>query len=91
MKRDSKEIQRSIKTYNIVMSSIWQFITIVIIGILGGYLLEKNGNDSETNYMMFSVITSIIVGISVFFLTLIKGLNKIDKKSVKKDDETIIK
>ncbi len=89
MKRDSKEIQKSIKTYNIVMSSIWQFITIVIIGILGGYLLEKNGNDSETNYMMFSVIASIVVGISVFFLNLIKGLNKIDKKSVKKDDETI--
>lgn len=90
MKKDSKEIQKSIKTYNIVMSSIWQFITIVIIGILGGYLLEKNGNDSETNYMMFSVIASIVVGISVFFLNLIKGLNKIDKKPVKKDDETIL-
>lgn len=89
MKRDSKEIQKSIKTYNIVMSSIWQFITIVVIGILGGYLLEKNGSDSETNYMMFSVITAIVVGISVFFLNLIKGLNKIEKKSVKKDDETI--
>lgn len=90
MKRDSKEIQKSIKTYNIVMSSIWQFITIVIIGILGGYLLEKNGNDSETNYMMFSVIASIVIGISVFFLNLIKGLKNIDKKPVKKDDETII-
>ena len=90
MKKDSKEIQKSIKTYNIVMSSVWQFIAIVIIGILGGYLLEKNGNDSETNYMMFAVITSIVVGISVFFLNLIKGLNKIDKKPVKKDDETIL-
>lgn len=90
MKKNSSEIQKSIKTYNIVMSSVWQFITIVIIGILGGYLLEKNGNDSETNYMMFSVITSIVVGIIIFFLNLIKGLNKIDKKPEKKDDETIL-
>ncbi len=90
MKRDSKEIQKSIKTYNIVMSSIWQFITIVVIGILGGYLLEKNGNDSETNYMMFSVIASIVIGISVFFLNIFKGLKNIDKKKVNKDDETIV-
>lgn len=90
MKRNSKEIQKSIKTYNIVMSSIWQFITIVIIGILGGYLLEKNGSDSETNYMMFSVIASIVIGISVFFLNIFKGLKNIDKKKVNKDDETII-
>lgn len=90
MKRDSKDLKKSLKTYNIVMSSIWQFITIVIIGILAGYLLEKNGNDSETNYMMFSVIASIVIGISVFFLNIIKGLNKVDNKKNKDDDQTII-
>ena len=90
MKRDSKDLKKNLKTYNIVMSSIWQFITIVIIGILAGYLLEKNGNDSETNYMMFSVIASIVIGISVFFLNIIKGLNKVDNKKNKDDDGTII-
>lgn len=90
MKKDSKDLKKSLKTYNIVMSSIWQFITIVIIGILAGYLLEKNGNDSETNYMMFSVIASIVIGISVFFLNIIKGLNKVDNKKNKDDDGTII-
>ena len=90
MKRDSKDLKKSLKTYNIVMSSIWQFITIVIIGILAGYLFEKNGNDSETNYMMFSVIASIVIGISVFFLNIIKGLNKVDNKKNKDDDGTII-
>ena len=90
MKRDSKDLKKSLKTYNIVMSSIWQFITIVIIGILAGYLFEKNGNDSETNYMMFSVISSIVIGISVFFLNIIKGLNKVDNKKNKDDDGTII-
>lgn len=90
MKRDSKDFKKSLKTYNIVMSSIWQFITIVIIGILAGYLLEKNGNDSGTNYMMFSVIASIVIGISVFFLNIIKGLNKVDNKKNKDDDGTII-
>ena len=90
MKRDSKDLKKSLKTYNIVMSSIWQFITIVIIGILAGYLFEKNGNNSETNYMMFSVIASIVIGISVFFLNIIKGLNKVDKKKNKDDDQTII-
>lgn len=90
MKRDSKDLKKNLKTYNIVMSSIWQFITIVIIGILAGYLFEKNGNDSETNYMMFSVISSIVIGISVFFLNIIKGLNKVDNKKNKDDDGTII-
>lgn len=90
MKKDSKDLKKSLKTYNIVMSSIWQFITIVIIGILAGYLLEKNGNDSGTNYMMFSVIASIVIGISVFFLNIIKGLNKVDNKKNKDDDGTII-
>lgn len=87
MKRDRKEIVRSFKTYNVVMTNIWQLITILLIGILLGYLLEKNGTNKELNYMTISVIGSIIIGVPVFFIGLIKGINKLDKKHNKEDNE----
>lgn len=87
MKRDRKEIVRSFKAYNVVMTNIWQLITILLIGILLGYLLEKNGTNKELNYMAISVIGSIIIGVPVFFVGLIKGINKLDKKNNKEDNE----
>ncbi len=84
MKKDKKELIKGVKTYNMIMSNVWQLITILIIGVLLGYLLEKNATNPDINYMLVSVIGSIIIGITVFFVGLIKGLKKIDNMDKEK-------
>ena len=41
MKKNKDSLFKDLKIYNLVMTNIWQFLTIIAIGILAGYLFEK--------------------------------------------------
>lgn len=86
MKKDNKEIYKSVKSYNMIMSNIWQLITILVLGILLGYLLEKNATTEDIDFMLISVVGSIIIGVPVFFIGLIKSIKKLDDKDKPKKD-----
>lgn len=90
MKKSRKEMFKSLKNYNMVMSCIWEFITILVLGVLFGYLLEQHKTVKEINFMLISVIASIVIGIIVFFVSLLKGMKKMDnlnKKESNDDDQ----
>ena len=48
------------------MTNIWQFLTIIAIGILAGYLFEKYATNQNINYMAFSIIFFSIIGTVVW-------------------------
>ena len=84
MKKDRSRLFHDLKIYNLVMSNIWQLITILVIGILAGYLFEKNAEDKSINYMAFSIIFFFIIGVINFFVSIIRGIKKIEKEEARK-------
>ena len=53
MKKNKDSLFKDLKIYNLVMTNIWQFLTIIAIGILAGYLFEKYATNQNINYMAF--------------------------------------
>lgn len=88
MKKDKKRLFKDLKVYNLIMSNVWQLITILLIGVLAGYLFEKNAEDKSINYMLFSIIFFSIIGIINFFVSIIRGSKRLAKEEAKK---TLIK
>lgn len=84
MKKGKDKFFKDLKVYNLIMSNIWQLITILILGILSGYLLEKNATDKNINYMLFSIITFSVIGVVNFFVSIIRGSKKLEKEEVRK-------
>lgn len=84
MKKDKSRLFKDLKVYNLIMSNIWQLVTILLIGVLAGYLFEKNAEDKSINYMLFSIIFFTVIGIINFFVSIIKGSKRLEKEEAKK-------
>ncbi len=88
MKKD--KLYKDLKLYNIVMSNIWQLITIILFGILAGYLLEKYSTNEKINFMLISIIVFSFIGIINFFVSIIRQSKKLEKaeraKKLAKDE-----
>lgn len=84
MKKDRSRLFKDLKVYNLVMSNIWQLITILLIGILAGYLFEKNATNKEINYMLFSIIFFTIIGVINFFVSIIRGVKRLEREEARK-------
>ena len=93
MKKNKDNLVKDLKIYNLVMTNVWQLLTIIAIGILAGYLFEKYATNQDINYMAFSIIFFSIIGIINFFVSILKGVKKLvktDKDKKTKNKETII-
>ena len=88
MKKNKDSLFKDLKIYNLVMTNIWQFLTIIAIGILAGYLFEKYATNQNINYMAFSIIGTINFFVSI--LRGVKKLEKVDKDKKAKIKETMI-
>ena len=76
MKKEKKEkVVAGFKTYVFVMQEIWKLITILIIGILFGYLLKVKGPEGN-HYIVYAIIASLVIGLLVFFTGLIRIIKK---------------
>ncbi len=85
MKKEKKEkVVAGFKTYVFVMQEIWKLITILIIGILFGYLLKVKGPEGN-HYIVYAIIISLVIGLLVFFAGLIKIVKK--EEQLKKQEE----
>lgn len=79
MKKNKDNLVKDLKIYNLVMTNVWQLLTIIAIGILAGYLFEKYATNQDINYMAFSIIFFSIIGIINFFVSILKGVKKLEK------------
>lgn len=76
MKKEKKEkVVAGFKTYVFVMQEIWKLLTILIIGILFGYLLKVKGPEGN-HYIVYAIIISLVIGLLVFFTGLIRIIKK---------------
>ena len=86
MKKKKDNLFKDLKVYNLVMTNIWQLLTIILIGVLAGYLFDKYATNESINYMAFSIILFAIIGIINFFVSIIRGIKKLEKKNTEKDE-----
>jgi len=68
-----KDSKRGLKTYNAVVTSIYQLITTILIGYGIGWLIDRP-NDSTINRLIFTIVFSLI-GIANFFYQMIRMKN----------------
>ena len=87
MKKNKDSLFKDLKIYNLVMTNIWQFLTIIAIGILAGYLFEKYATNQNINYMAFSIIFFSIIGTINFFVSILRGVKKLEKVDKDKSNE----
>lgn len=78
MKKD--KLVKNFKLYNIIMSNFWLLLTTCVVGIIIGYFLDKNSANENNHYMLFSIIIAFAMGITNFFIHLIKEINKLNKE-----------
>lgn len=84
MKNDKKSLVHGMKAYNLIMSNVWQLLTILLIGILVGYLLTRNATNKKINYMAISIIVFAVIGIIVFFVNIIREAKKMEQIEMRK-------
>lgn len=83
MKKSKDSLYKGFKTYNMIMSCVWQLLTTLLLGILAGYLLDKHG-EGDINYMGISIGISLVLGIFVFFSSIIKESKRLAKEEAAK-------
>ncbi len=81
MKKD--KISKAFKTYNLVMNEVWKLLTIILIGVFIGWLIKRK-NGSNLGFVI-SISISLVIGLAVFFI----GLIKISKKKEKEDANAV--
>lgn len=77
-----EKLAKAFKVYNAVMSEIWKLLTIILIGLFIGWLIERK-TGSKMGYLI-SIIIATVLGLVVFFV----GLYKLSKKEMKNDVQT---
>lgn len=80
MKKNKDKWVKDLKVYNIVMGNVWKLLTILLIGVLGGYLFEKYAKDKSLPYMLISILIFTIIGIIDFFFSIIRESKKLEQK-----------
>ena len=79
MKKD--KFSKAFKTYNIIMQEVWKFLTIILIGVLIGYLIYRKTHNNIG--FVISIIVALVLALIEFFVSLIR----ISKKGEKNNDE----
>lgn len=81
------KIIKNFKLYNILMSNFWLLITTCLVGVIIGYILNKNSSNENNHYMLISIIIFSVIGIANFFIHLIVQINKLNNEEQKDINE----
>lgn len=80
-KNKREKAAHGFRVYNLIMSNVWRFLTTLLVGVLAGYLVSRNGPDGN-NYWLFMILVFLVIGILNFFL----GIYKDHKKLVAREE-----
>ncbi len=84
MKKD--KLVKNVKLYNIIMSNFWLLITTCLLGVIIGYFLDRNSAKKDNHYILFATIIAFVIGITNFFIHLIKEINKLNQEEQEEKD-----
>ena len=85
-KQKKDKLVNGFKLYNEVMQEIWKFLTILLFGVLIGYLLQRNGPENN-NRFVFALIIALAIGLVSFFIGLLKVIKKEEKRRLEKNNQ----
>lgn len=85
-KQKKDKLVHGFKLYNEVMQEIWKFLTILLFGVLIGYLLQRNGPENN-NRLVFTLIIALALGLVSFFIGLLKVIKKEEKRRLEKNNQ----
>ena len=74
-KQKKDKLVHGFKLYNEVMQEIWKFLTILLFGVVLGYILQKRGPE-DNNRFVFTLIIALVVGLLIFFVGLFCVIKK---------------
>ncbi len=74
-KQKKDKLVHGFKLYNEVMQEIWKFLTILLFGVVLGYILQKRGPE-DNNRFVFTLIIALVVGLLIFFVGLFSVIKK---------------
>ena len=74
-KQKKDKLVNGFKLYNEVMQEIWKFLTILLFGVVIGYVLQRRGPENN-HYFVFSLIIALVVGLLIFFVGLFSVIKK---------------
>lgn len=87
MKKD--KAVHAFKLYNYIMQEIWKLITILLIGVLFGYLLSLKGPEGN-HYIAITLIIFIFIGLLVFFVGLFRVIKRDEEERKKKEEKDAV-
>lgn len=88
-KQKKDKLVHGFKLYNEVMQEIWKFLTILLFGVVIGYVLQRRGPENN-HYFVFSLIIALVVGLLIFFVGLFSVIKKEETRRLnqkKSEDE----
>lgn len=86
MKTNKQEkIVKGFKIYSLIMQEVWKLLTIIGIGILVGWLITKD-KESKVGFVI-SIVVALVIGLAVFFVSLIRLSQKLNKDKEKEDEK----
>lgn len=86
MKTNKQEkIVKGFKIYSLIMQEVWKLLTIIGIGILVGWLITKD-KESKVGFVI-SIVVALAIGLAVFFVSLIRLSQKLNKDKEKEDEK----
>ena len=87
MKKD--KLSKAFKTYNLIMNEVWKLITILLLGVLIGWLIKKK-SDSNLGFVI-SISVALVVGLASFFVGIINVSKKQEKENEKEKIDDVPK
>lgn len=81
-KKKKEKLVHGFKLYNEVMQEIWKFLTILLIGVIIGYLLQRKGPENNHRFV-FALIIALAIGLLIFFIGLFKVIKKEETRRLK--------
>lgn len=62
----------------IFINNLYKFAIYIVIGILGGYLFNRNSKVQGLNYYLVSIVFFLVIGIIDYLVTVCKQIKNID-------------
>ena len=85
MKKKDKFVN-GFNVYVYVMQEIWKLLTILLIGVLFGYILKLKGPEGN-HFIVICLICALFIGLLVFFLGLLKIIKREEAYKAKQKEE----
>lgn len=81
-KQKKDKLVHGFKLYNEIMQEIWKFLTVLLFGVVLGYILQKRGPE-DNNRFVFTLIIALAIGLILFFVGLFSVVKKEETRRLK--------